>query len=108
MAAPYVTGAEILAATGGDDAAWAAICAAAVEAAIAARLAGETASAGLEAELQRSAVIDGCAAYVERKAPSGVLSLGPDGEAVRLGAEILRSSEPVLRRHLSQAGIGVG
>ena len=108
MAAPYVTAAEILAATGGTDAAWAAIVAAAIEGAITDRLDGHTPSAAFDAALQRSAVIDGAAAYVEIKAPSGIVSLGADGEAFRLGADSLRSTEPVMRRHLPAAGVGIG
>lgn len=108
MAAPYVTGAEILTATGGDNAAWAATVAAAIEGAIADRLAGHTPSAEFDANLQRSAVIDGAAAYIELKSPAGVVSLGPDGETFRLGADVLRSTEAVMRRHLPAGGIGIG
>ena len=107
MAAPYVTAAEILTATGGTDAAWAATVAAAIEGTIAERLDGHTPSAEFDAALQRSAVIDGAAAYVEIRAPSGVVSLGADGEAFRLGADVLRSTEAVMRRHLPTAGIGI-
>ena len=107
MAAPYVTDDLILAAVGeGSPSAaesdWAAACAAAVEAAIAAVLAGATPSAELEAELGRAAVLDGAAAYQERNAPHGILSVGPDGDAVRLGAELLRATGPVLVRHLGK------
>ena len=113
---PWVTGSAILqhaAASGSPSAAqpdedWADVCAAAVNAAIDTRLDGETPGADFTAELTRSALQDGAAAYAERKAPHGVLSIGPDGDAVRLGADILRSTTPVLGRHLPTAGIGIG
>ena len=105
MAAPYVTGAEILTAVGvasptAADTAWAGVCATAIEAALAKRLEDVTASADLESELQRAAVIDGAAAYLERKAPHGVLSVGPDGDVARLGAQVLRACASVLDRHV--------
>lgn len=107
---PYVTGAGILAVVGKDDPAsadedWADLVAAAIEAAIAVRLDGTTPDAGFDAELARSALLDGAAAYAERRSPHGILSVGPDAEAVRLGADILRATNPVLRRHLLP-GIG--
>lgn len=110
---PYVTGAAILTHVGqssptADDEAWADDCAAAVDAAITARLDGETPGSGFTLELTRSALEDGAAAYLARKAPHGILTLGPDGEAVRLGADILRASTAVLGRHLPTAGIGIG
>ena len=95
MAAPYVTGAEILAHVAGEntpsanaaDVAWAGKCAAAIEAIIAERLdtANVTLSAGQEAQLQAAAEQDGAALYNARKAPHGVLTFGPDGDVVRLG-----------------------
>ena len=39
---------------------------------------------------------------------AGVLSLGIDGEAVRLGADSLRACLPVIRRIHPTAGIGIG
>lgn len=118
MATEYVTGALILAQVAGAgapstaeaDEEWAAKCAAAVNAAIDQRLEGTTVEVGsnAEAELIRAAVQDGAAAYIERKAPHGVLSLGPDGEAVRLGAEVLRVCLPVIGRYHPTAGIGIG
>jgi hypothetical protein len=115
MAAPYVTGAEILAHVAGEntpsanaaDVAWAAKCAAAIEAIIAERLdtATVTLSAGQEAELQVAAEQDGAALYNARKAPHGVLTFGPDGDVVRLGASAVRSLEPLFLRW---AGPGIG
>ena len=106
MAAPYVTGAEILQAVAGSgtpsvnaaDVAWAATCAAAVEGAIAHRLedGAFTPTASQEAQLQAAAVLDGAALYVARKAPHGVLSITNDGDIARLGAQILRACEPIL------------
>jgi len=90
-----------------DDEAWAATCAAAISAAITTRLAGldPQLGDGAYAELTRSALLDGIAAYRGRDAPDGVLSLGPDGTAVRIGADILRASSPVLARYV-MPGIG--
>ena len=103
MAAPYVTGAEILAHVAGGntpsadaaDVAWAAKCAAAIEAIIEERLDGTTPSAGFEARLQVAAEQDGAMLYNSRKAPHGVLSFGPDGEAVRLGSSQTRALDSV-------------
>lgn len=104
---PYVTGAEILTHAGADaggvtptpdDEAWADTCAAAIEAEIASALADVELSADDEAALTRAALEDGAAAYARRKAPHGVLSVGPDGQAVRLGADILIALKPVMRR----------
>jgi len=107
---PYVTGAAILTQAGvtsptAADTAWATTCAAAVDGAITTLLAGVTPSASGTAELNRAALMDGVGAYVDRDAPHGILSLGPDGEAVRLGADVLRASWPVLRRY-TLPGIG--
>lgn len=111
MAAPYVTGALILAhvrktdTATADDEAWSDTCAAAVEEYIAWRLDGVTPSAGQEDAIRRAALQDGAAAYVERDAPHGILSMGPDGEAVRLGRDIARALIPVLTR-VGTVGIG--
>ena len=110
MAAPYVTAALILAhvkitSPAADQTAWATTCAAAIEARIASRLAGITLSAGDEAELTRAAIQDGAAAYVDREAPHGVQSFGPDGESVRLGRDIVRALYPVF---INIAGPGIG
>ena len=115
MAAPYVTGTEILALVAGDnapsanaaDVAWAAKCAAAIEAIIAERLdtANVTLSAGVEAQLHAAAELDGAALYNSRKAPHGVLTIGPDGDIARLGASAARALEPIFLR---QVGPGIG
>lgn len=101
----YVTGAEILTHAGVDapnaaDSAWADDVAAALEGELALALAGVTIDPGSEAEamLIRAARDDGAAAYARRRAPHGVLSVGPDGQAVRLGADILIALRPVLAR----------
>lgn len=112
---PYVTGAAILTHVGktspsAGDTAWAGLCADAIEAAIHARLdAGAITpdSYGVD-ELEVSALTDGAALFNSRTAPHGVLSLGIDGEAVRLGADSLRATLPVLRRIHPTAGIGIG
>ena len=106
----YVTGAAILTQVGktaptAADTTWADLCAAAVDAEITHMLDGMTVSAGMTSELARSALLDGIGAYAGRDAPTGVLALGPDGQAVRTGAEILRASRPVLNRY-TLPGIG--
>jgi hypothetical protein len=100
----YVTGSAILAHVRkadptADDTTWAGTCADAIEALIASRMAGVTITAGITDELERAALQDGAAAYVDRTAPHGVQSLGPDGEAVRLGADIGRTLRPVFLRY---------
>jgi hypothetical protein len=98
MAAPYVTSAEILAATGasGADAeAWATKCAAAIEAIITDRLGGDTPSAELEARLHVAAELDGAALFTTRSAPHGVLSMSVDGDVVRLGSSQTRALDSV-------------
>lgn len=98
-----VTGASLVAALGttGVDSTWAATCAAQVNAAITTRLNGYTvaASSSAEAELTRTALLDGIAAYKDRDAPHGILSVGPDGEVVRVGSDIVRWSAPVILRY---------
>ena len=110
----YVTGAQILTHVGktaptADDTSWAGLCAAAIEGAIHARLdAGAiTPDASGVAELNVSALTDGAALFNSKAAPHGVLSMGIDGEAVRLGADSLRACLPVLRRIHSTALIGL-
>jgi alpha-L-fucosidase len=112
MAAPYVTSAEILAHVGitsatAEDTAWAGKCAAAIEAIIAERLdtANVTLSAGVEAQLQVAAESDGAALFASRKAPHGILNIGPDGDVVRLGSSAVRALEPIFLR---QVGPGIG
>lgn len=103
MAAPYVTADLILAHVAGgntpstapEDEAWAEICADAIEAIIADRLDGETPSAGMEARIIPAAIQDGAMMYSMRKAPYGVLSFGPDGDAVRLGSSQTRALDNV-------------
>lgn len=112
MAAPYVTAAEILAHAGvtapsAAETDWATKCAAAIEARIQARLVdqGITIDTELEAELNVAAEQDGAALYASRKAPHGVLSVGPDGDVVRLGSSAVRALEPIFLRY---AGPGIG
>lgn len=107
-----MTGAAILAQAGkgtptAADTAWADICAAAVDAAITTALNGYTVVAlGPAAlELTRCALADGVGAYMDRDAPQGVLMVGPDGAPVRLRADILRVSVPVVARY-AIPGIG--
>lgn len=109
---PYVDGAGILAHAGVSspsqaDEDWADVCAAAVEAAIEHQMDGVTVDPGsaAEAELTRAALDDGAAAYARRKAPHGVLTVGPNGESVRLGADIVIALRPVFRRYATP-GIG--
>lgn len=110
---PYVTGAQILVHVGktspsGADTTWAGLCADAIEGAIEARLDGETPTAGGVNELEVAALTDGAALFNSRAAPHGVLSIGPDGDAVRLGADSLRAVTRVLTRVHSTAGYGIG
>lgn len=98
-----LTGPALVAALGTTsvDSTWAATVAAAVNAAVTTRLNGYTvaASSAAEAELSRSVLLDGIAAYKDRDAPHGILSLGPDGEIVRVGSDIVRWSAPVIARY---------
>lgn len=111
---PFVTGAAILTHVGlvapenaptAADTAWASTCADAIEALIAKRMEGVTITAGITDELERAALQDGAAAFTDRDAPHGVLTNGPDGEAVRLGADIGRTLRPVFARY-ALPGIG--
>jgi hypothetical protein len=111
MAGPYVDGAAILLHAGqtapsAADTDWANTVAAAIESTIARRLNGYTTTTDQDAELMRAALQDGAAAYIERKAPHGVLSVGPEGsDTVRLGRNVARALEPVF---VSIAGYGIG
>lgn len=110
---PYVTGAQILVHVGvgtgtAAEQAWAGKCADAIEGAIATRLEGNTPNASGIDELEVAALTDGAALYNSKASPSGVLSVGPDGDAVRLGADSLRAVKPVLSRIHPTAGIGIG
>jgi len=111
----YVTGAAIIAHVKGsaysataDETAWGGKCADAIEAAIAARLDGATPSAGGTDELEVAALQDGAALYNSKAAPHGILSIGPDGDIVRLGADYVRQIEKVMGRVGTTAGIGIG
>jgi hypothetical protein len=106
---PYVTGSAILTHVGegsptSDDTAWAADCAAAIEAVIAHRMADVTITADITAELERAALQDGAAAYVDRHSPHGIQSTG-EGDVIRLGRDIVRALEPVFLRY-ALPGIG--
>ena len=110
---PYVTGAQILVHVNktsptAADTTWAGLCADAIEGAIEARLDGETPTAGGTNELEVAALTDGAALFLSRSAPHGVQSIGPDGDAVRLGSDSLRAVLRVLSRVHSTAGIGIG
>lgn len=106
----YVTGAAILAHVGktaptAAETAWAGTCADALEAVIAHRMADVTITAGITDELERAALQDGAAAFVDRSAPHGIQTTGPDGQTVRLGRDIVRALEPVFLRY-ALPGIG--
>jgi hypothetical protein len=110
---PYVTGAQILTHVGkssptADDTEWAGICADAIEGAIADRLAGDTPDSGGVDQLEAAARTDGAALFLTRNAPHGILSIGPDLDAVRLGSDSLRAVERVIARVHATAGIGLG
>lgn len=105
MPAPWVTGADVLAHVrktdpAADDTAWADTVADAVEGAIAERLGdgAYTPSSSQDDQLAAAALQDAAALYVARKAPHGILSIGPDGDVARLGAAILRACDPILTR----------
>lgn len=109
---PYVTAATILAhaqvpTPSAADTAWATVVAAAVEATIAHAMTDVTVDPGsdAEAELTAAALNDGAAAYARRDAPHGVLSMSPDGQTTRLGADIVLNLRPVFRRY-GVPGIG--
>ena len=103
---PYVTGAAILQHVAGsgtpssdtEDVAWAALCAASIEGAIATRLedGALTPTASQVAQLNVAALQDGAALYLGRKTPGGVLVLGDGTEVVRLGSAQLRACETIL------------
>ena len=105
---PYVTGAQILQHVAGsqapsadaDDVAWAGKCADAIEGAIASRLddGAFTPTASQTDQLEAAALQDAAALYVARKAPHGVLSIGPAGDEVRLGSALLRACDAILWR----------
>ena len=110
---PYVTGTQITTHVGkpspsAEEIAWAQKCADAIEGAITTRLEGNTPDASGVDELEVAALADGAQLFQSKAAPSGVLSMGIDGEAVRLGADSLRAVQPVLRRIHPTAGVGIG
>lgn len=86
---------------------WADLCADAVNAAITHDLGDFEVVADSDAQhaLQRCALLDGVAAYNDRDAPAGIQSLGPDGQPVRLKADVLRACVPVIHRY-TLPGIG--
>jgi hypothetical protein len=102
----FVDGDAILAQARGSstpseaDTAWAAMCADAVNEAMTIDLKTYAVVADSDAEkaLQRAALLDGVAAYADRDAPTGILSLGPDGQPVRVRADVLRAAVPVIDR----------
>ena len=105
MPAPYVTGSDVLehvrkTSPEADDSAWADTVATAVEGAIAERLGdgAYTPTSSQDDQLAAAALQDAAALYIARKAPHGVLSVGPDGDVARLGASILRACDPILTR----------
>lgn len=76
------------------------MCAAAVNAAILTRLNGYSVSSPSQAEdeLSRSALLDGLEFFRSKDARFGVLSVGPDGEPVRVAVDLLWSV-PVIGRY---------
>ncbi len=113
MAAPYVTGTLILVNVGlGTGTAQQIIdaqnCADSIEAAIAIRLEGATPSAGAEDMLKIAALQDASALFNSLSTPHGIMSVGPDGDVVRLGASSLRALNPVIAMIHATAGIGIG
>lgn len=89
------------------DEAWADLCAGAINGAIETALNGYeiVADSAAEAELARAALIDGIAAYQDRDAPNGILTMGPDGAPVRVRADPLRAAWPPIHRY-AIPGIG--
>jgi hypothetical protein len=107
---PRVSATDILTHAGrtsptAEETAWAELIANALEAVMTHRLVGVTITNDLAYELQRAALLDGIAAFVERSAPHGIISMGPDGDVARLGARLTRALEPVLQTY---AGPGIG
>ena len=99
----YVNAADILAQAGvsspsAEESAWADTVEAVIEGAIAHALGDGafTPSASQTDALTGAAMLDALAYYAMRSAPHGVLSITPDGEVARLGADPLRASRVVL------------
>ena len=93
-----------------EQAAWATLCASAVQAAIDTRMINETVAVGSDAEdeLKVSALRDASDLYKSKQAPYGIVSFGDGQEVARIGADALRASLPVIRRQHSTAGYGIG
>jgi hypothetical protein len=109
----YVTGSQILVHVGKSsptaaDTTWAGLCADDIEGGIATLLDGYTPAAGEVNQLETAALTDGAALFNSRAAPHGVLSIGPDGDTVRLGADSLRAVRAAIRKVAPTAGIGIG
>lgn len=111
---PWITGAQILTQAGqpaptAADTEWAGKVAAAIDAAVTLRLVdtaiADTDTSGHALVIKAAILQDGAAAYMARKAPHGVLSIGPDGDVARIGADIVRALAPVL---FHAAGPGIG
>lgn len=83
-----------------EESDWADVCAAAVNAAIETRLNGYTVDSpsNAEDELTRAAVLDGLEFFRSKDARFGILSVGPDGEPVRVAVDLLWSV-PVIARY---------
>ena len=107
-----VAAADILARAGvtsptAEQTARATAAAAAVNSAYTTRLNGYTVAAAsdAEAELTRAAQLDGLAAYRDFDAPHGLLNIGPEGDVIRVGADIIRAGHPAISRY-ALPGIG--
>ena len=108
MPLPYVDGAAVLQHVAGSgspstatpDEEWADTVAAAVNAAIKARLddGALTPTTDQDAELEAAALQDAAQLYMARKSPNGLVSFGPDGSVVRQGSSLLRAADAILYR----------
>jgi hypothetical protein len=99
----YVDAADILVQAGvsapsAAESAWADTVEDAIEGAIAHALddGAFTPTSSQTAALTAAAMLDALALFEMRSAPHGVLSITPDGEVARLGADPLRASRTVL------------
>lgn len=72
---------------------------AAVNAAVTTMLGGDTPSTEEDAELARSVVLDGLDAFRAFDVRNGVLSVGPDGDPVRIGVGLIPVSHAVMARY---------
>lgn len=84
-----------------DQTDWATLCADAVNAAYETALNGydPASPSAAEDELSRAALLDGIAAFKDLNSPYGILSVGPDGDAVRVGYDVIRAGRPVIDRY---------